>query len=109
MKALKGSPLVTPIITTVLIGVAVAIILIFQTIHYSQAVGDDVRSAIAADGQANIVVELGFEPEAFNVNLFQQYSNAVSVDGTRVRLFGVTSEDLSSIGRLFWVQSVELL
>lgn len=108
MKKLKGSPLVTPIATTAVIAAAVACTSLLQGLHSSQVISEDVRAAVARDGQANVVVSLGFQPEAFNVNKFQEYSNAASVDGTNVRLFGVTDADLRSIGRLFWVEAVEL-
>lgn len=108
MKRLTASPLVTPIVTTVVIAVAVACTFILQGLHYAQVVSDEVRAAVSQNGQANVIVSLDFPPEAFNVNTFQRYSNAVSVDGTDVRLFGVDESDLGSIGRLFWVQAVSL-
>ena len=74
----------------------------------SWRVGDDVRRALAREPRVNVAVTLGFAPEEFHVRLFQTHGVVSGVRGTTVMLNRVPADDVSRIGRYYWVRRVAL-
>jgi hypothetical protein len=56
----------------------------------------------------NLIVTLDFEPEAYHITLLQNKGRLVGVDGNTVQLRKVSNEDLMSLSRLTWVNTLEI-
>jgi hypothetical protein len=73
----------------------------------------DLRSTEATSDRVNIIVELGFAPEAVHIRMFQRIGAVVGIDhignNTNVRIVGVSSGDVDRLARRYWIRRIALL
>lgn len=73
----------------------------------------DLATVKTASDRADIVVELGFAPEATHIRMFQKMGAVVGIDhmsgNTRVRIVGVASDDVDRLARRYWIRRITLL
>ena len=69
---------------------------------------------VAAQGwperqRVNALITLPFAPERFHVLIFQRYGRVSGTDGNTVELRNIDRNELTTIGRYYWVRRIEPL
>ncbi len=58
--------------------------------------------------QVDVVVELGFEPEAIHLRLFQKFGRLVGVDKNRVHILDVSPPKARILARYYWIRQLDV-
>ncbi len=69
----------------------------------------DLARVRARGGQIDVVVDLGFAPEAIHVRMFQKIGTVVGIDHSRVRILGVAPAEVDRLARRYWIRRLDLL
>ncbi|MQB01387.1 MAG: hypothetical protein GEU78_14030 [Actinobacteria bacterium] len=104
-KRLPAKPL-----RTMAVGIGTILVLVFGDYAYGTLTSSARIDGDPGDAPAEVIVHLPFEPQRYHVNELRNYGTYHRrEDDGGVRLRSVSPRNLERLGRLFWIERVEIV